>query len=116
MFEAADKLADARFPVMTMAEIQEEVDAVRSQMRRRALVLDTNKAAATAALGNAVHLYPRLMSTQQRARPQPSARCCAGGRLQFGGAGQRPRAARGEVIQLRAGSPGRAPSTRPPRG
>ena len=36
LFEAADKLAEARFPVMTMAEIQEEVDAVRSQRRRRA--------------------------------------------------------------------------------
>ena len=36
LFSAADKLADARFPVMTMAEIQEEVDAVRSQRRSRA--------------------------------------------------------------------------------
>lgn len=33
LFEAADKLADARFPVMTMAEIQEEVDAVRRRRR-----------------------------------------------------------------------------------
>ena len=36
LFEAADKLADARFLVMTMAEIQDEVDAVRSQRRRPA--------------------------------------------------------------------------------
>jgi hypothetical protein len=33
--EAADKLAAAKFPPMTMAEIQEEVDAVRSERRRR---------------------------------------------------------------------------------
>ena len=36
LFEAADKLAGAKFPTMTMAEIQEEVNAVRSQRRRHA--------------------------------------------------------------------------------
>ena len=35
LLEAADKLAAAEFPPMTMAEIQEEVDAVRSERRRR---------------------------------------------------------------------------------
>ena len=35
LLEAADKLAAAKFPPMTMAEIQEEVDAVRSERRRR---------------------------------------------------------------------------------
>lgn len=35
LLEAADKLAAARFPRMTMAEIQEEVDAVRAERRRR---------------------------------------------------------------------------------
>ena len=33
LFEAADKLAASDFPVMTMAEIQAEVNAVRSQRR-----------------------------------------------------------------------------------
>ena len=36
LFEAADKLARTGFPTMTMAEIQEEVNAVRSQRRQRA--------------------------------------------------------------------------------
>ena len=35
LLDAADKLAAAKFPPMTMAEIQEEVDAVRSERRRR---------------------------------------------------------------------------------
>ena len=35
LMEAADKLAAAKFPSMTMAEIQEVVDAVRSDRRRR---------------------------------------------------------------------------------
>ena len=35
LLEAAGKLAAAKFPPMTMAEIQEEVDAVRSERRRR---------------------------------------------------------------------------------
>ena len=35
LLEAADKLAAAKFPRMTMAEIQEEVDAVRAERRRR---------------------------------------------------------------------------------
>ena len=35
LLEAADKLATAKLPPMTMAEIQEEVDAVRSERRRR---------------------------------------------------------------------------------
>ena len=35
LLEAADKLAAAKLPPMTMAEIQEEVDAVRSERRRR---------------------------------------------------------------------------------
>lgn len=35
LLEAADTLAAAKFPPMTMAEIQEEVDAVRSERRRR---------------------------------------------------------------------------------
>ena len=35
LLEAADKLAAAKFPPMTMAEIQAEVDAVRSERRRR---------------------------------------------------------------------------------
>ena len=36
LFDAADKLARTGFPTMTMAEIQEEVNAVRSQRRRQA--------------------------------------------------------------------------------
>lgn len=36
LLEAADKLAAGKFPRMTMAEIQEEVNAVRSERRRRA--------------------------------------------------------------------------------
>jgi len=36
LFTAADKLATANFPSMTMAEIQEEVDAVRAQKNQRA--------------------------------------------------------------------------------
>ena len=35
LLEAADKLAAAKFPPMTMAEIQEEVNAVRSERRPR---------------------------------------------------------------------------------
>ena len=35
LLEAADKLAAAKFPRMTMAEIQKEVDAVRAERRRR---------------------------------------------------------------------------------
>lgn len=35
LLEAADKLTAAKFPRMTMAEIQEEVDAVRAERRRR---------------------------------------------------------------------------------
>ena len=34
LLEASDKLAAAKFPPMTMVEIQEEVDAVRSERRR----------------------------------------------------------------------------------
>ena len=37
LFEATDKLAGAKLPIMTMTEIQEEVNAVRSQRRRQAL-------------------------------------------------------------------------------
>ena len=37
LFDATDKLAGAKLPTMTMAEIQEEVNAVRSQRRRQAL-------------------------------------------------------------------------------
>ena len=37
LFEATDKLAGAKLPIMMMAEIQEEVNAVRSQRRRQAL-------------------------------------------------------------------------------
>ena len=37
LFEAADRLARTGFPPMTMTEIQEEVNAVRSQRRRQAL-------------------------------------------------------------------------------
>lgn len=36
LFTAADKLASANFPSMTMEEIQEEVNAVRAQRRQRA--------------------------------------------------------------------------------
>lgn len=36
LFEAADKLAAAGFPPMTLAEIQEEVNAVRLERRQRA--------------------------------------------------------------------------------
>lgn len=36
LFSAADKLAAANFPPMTMEEIQEEVNAVRAQRRQRA--------------------------------------------------------------------------------
>ena len=36
LFEAADRLAKSEFPTMTMTEIQEEVDAVRSKRRQRA--------------------------------------------------------------------------------
>ena len=36
LFKTADRLADAGLPVMTMTEILEEVNAVRSQRRRRA--------------------------------------------------------------------------------
>ena len=36
LLEAADKLAAAEFPPMTLAEIQEEVDAVRLERRQRA--------------------------------------------------------------------------------
>lgn len=36
LFKAADKLAAAEFPPMTLAEIQEEVNAVRLERRRRA--------------------------------------------------------------------------------
>ena len=36
LFEAADMLAASDFPTVTMAEIQAEVNAVRSQRRRRA--------------------------------------------------------------------------------
>ena len=34
LLKAADKLAAAKFPPMTMAEIQEEVNAVRSARRK----------------------------------------------------------------------------------
>ena len=37
LFEAADMLAASDFPAMTMAEIQTEVNAVRSQSARRRL-------------------------------------------------------------------------------
>lgn len=36
LLAAANELAAARFPPMTMAEIQREVDAVRAERRRRA--------------------------------------------------------------------------------
>ncbi|WP_373509396.1 hypothetical protein [Thiocapsa sp.] len=36
LFAAADSLAAASFPPMTMEEIQQEVDAVRAQRRQRA--------------------------------------------------------------------------------
>ena len=36
LLEAAGRLATAECPPMTMAEIQEEVDAVRAERRRRA--------------------------------------------------------------------------------
>ena len=36
LFEAADMLAASDFPAMTMAEIQAEVNAVRSRRRRHA--------------------------------------------------------------------------------
>ncbi len=36
LFTAADKLAAASFPAMTMEEIQEEVNAVRAQRKQRA--------------------------------------------------------------------------------
>jgi len=36
LFAAADKLAAANFPPMTMDEIQEEVNIVRAQRRKRA--------------------------------------------------------------------------------
>ena len=36
LFTAADKLAAADFPPMTMDEIQEEVNAVRAQKKQRA--------------------------------------------------------------------------------
>ena len=36
LLEAAGKLAAADLPPLTLAEIQEEVDAVRSERRRRA--------------------------------------------------------------------------------
>ncbi len=36
LFDAADKLAAAEFPPLTMAEIQDEVNAVRMERRRRA--------------------------------------------------------------------------------
>lgn len=37
LFDATDKLVAANFPVMTMEEIQEEVNAVRAQRTQRAL-------------------------------------------------------------------------------
>ena len=36
LFNAADKLAAANFPPLTLEEIQEEVNAVRAQRRQRA--------------------------------------------------------------------------------
>ena len=36
LLDAANELATAQFPPMTMAEIQREVDAVRAERRRRA--------------------------------------------------------------------------------
>ncbi len=36
LFTAADKLAAANFPPMTMEEVQEEVNAVRAQKKQRA--------------------------------------------------------------------------------
>ena len=36
LFSVADKLAAAKFPPMTMEEIQEEVNAVRAQRKQRA--------------------------------------------------------------------------------
>ena len=36
LFTAADKLASAHFPPMTMEEIQDEVNAVRAQRKQRA--------------------------------------------------------------------------------
>ncbi len=36
LFSAADKLAAANFPPMTLEEIQEEVNAVRAQKKQRA--------------------------------------------------------------------------------
>lgn len=38
LFDAADKLAAANFPPMTMDEIQAEVNAVRAQRKQRAPV------------------------------------------------------------------------------
>lgn len=35
LLEAADKLTAAEFPPLTLAEIQEEVNAVRAERRRR---------------------------------------------------------------------------------
>ena len=35
LLETADKLAAAEFPPLTLAEIQEEVNAVRAERRRR---------------------------------------------------------------------------------
>ena len=37
LLHAADELAAAKFPRMTMAEIQEEVNAVRPERRQRAI-------------------------------------------------------------------------------
>ena len=37
LFDAADKLAAAEFPPLTMTEIQYEVNAVRGERRRRAV-------------------------------------------------------------------------------
>jgi hypothetical protein len=37
LFDTMDKLADANFPLMTMKEIQAEVDAVRARRRNRAV-------------------------------------------------------------------------------
>ena len=41
LFTAADKLAAAESPPMTLAEIQEEVNAVRSERRQRAATVKT---------------------------------------------------------------------------
>lgn len=35
LLEVADKLAAAEFPPLTLAEIQEEVDVIRAERRRR---------------------------------------------------------------------------------